>query len=281
MRIAISDGPIPFARRDARNGIVWIKRAFAMFRATPLRWLLLLFTYYLLIGLLEFGPVQAVGQFVAPLLKPVFAVGFLAAAWSQERGIAPRFEDLFRGFRSNLLALVPLGAVFLAGITLAVLATTLIDDGQLIAVLSGAEKPTEEALASGPVQLAMLFGVACAMPSLLALWFAPALVVFNDASAVRALGTSLRAAIANWRPIAVYCLAVFVLGGVLPIFALSIAHLFGDAAAGMVALFVVVPYVFTLVATLHISDYVSYRDLFHGDESPPAPPQETPPDSRV
>ena len=267
---------IPFARRDARNGIVWIKRAYAMFRAAPLRWLLLLFIYYLLIALLEFGPVQAVGQFVAPLLKPVFAVGFLAAAWSQERGIAPRFEHLFQGFRSNLLALVPLGAVFLAGITLAVVATTLIDDGRLIALISGAEKPTQEALASGPVQLAMLFGVACAMPSLLALWFAPALVVFNDAGVARALGTSLRAAIANWRPIAVYCLAVFVLGGVLPVLALSIAHLFGDAVAGMVALFVVVPYLFTFVATLHISDYVSYRDLFHGDESPP----ETPPDSR-
>jgi len=275
MRAAVSNVSIPFARRDARNGIVWLKRAYAMFRAAPLRWLLLLFTYYLLIGLLEFGPLQAVGQFIAPLLKPVFSVGFLAAAWSQERGIAPRFEHLFRGFRSNLLALVPLGAVFLAGITLAVIATALVDDGRLMALMSGAEKPTEEALASGPIQLAMLFGVACAMPSLLALWFAPALVVFNDAGAVRALGTSLRAAIANWRPIGVYCIAVFVLGGVLPVFALSIAHLFGDAVAGAVALFVVVPYLFTFVAALHISDYVSYRDLFHSAESLP----ETPPDS--
>jgi hypothetical protein len=272
----MSNVSIPFARRDARNGIVWIKRAYAMFRVAPLRWLLLLFTYYLLIGLLEFGPVQAVGQFVVPLLKPVFAVGFLAAAWSQERGIAPRFEHLFRGFRSNLLALVPLGAVFLVGITLAVISTALVDDGRLMALMSGAEKPTEEALSSGPVQLAMLFGVACAMPSLLALWFAPALVVFNDAGAVRALGTSLRAAISNWRPIGVYCLAVFVLSVVLPIFALSIAHLFGDAVAGMVALFVVVPYLFTLVAALHISDYVSYRDLFHADEPPPRTSSDSP-----
>jgi hypothetical protein len=269
MKAAIGNVSIPFAIRDARNGIAWIKRAYAMFRAAPLRWLLLLFSYYLLIGLLEFGPVQAVGVFVAPLLKPVFAVGFLAAAWSQERGIAPRFEHLFRGFRSNLLALVPLGAVFLVGITLAVIATALVDDGRLMALLSGEAKPTEEAFTSGPVQLAMLFGAACAVPSLLALWFAPALVVFNDAGAVRALGTSLRAAIANWRPIGVYCLAVTVLGFVLPIFAIWIAYLFGDAVASLVALFVVVPYLFTFVAALHISDYVSYRDVFHADEAPP------------
>jgi hypothetical protein len=246
-----------------------------MFRAAPLRWLLLLSTYYLLIGLLEFGPLQAVGLFVAPLLKPVFAVGFLAAAWSQERGIAPRFEHLFRGFRSNLLALVPLGAVFLVGMTLALISTALVDGGRLMALLSGTETPTEEALASGPVLLAMLFGVACAIPSLLALWFAPALVVFNDAGAVRALGTSLRAAIANWRPIGVYATAVVVLGFVLPVFALSIVNLFGEAVAGMVALFVVVPYFFTLVAALHISDYVSYRDLFHADEPPPGASSES------
>lgn len=262
----MSTGPIPFARRDARSGLEWLRRAYSMFRAAPLRWLLLLFTYYLLIVLLEFGPLQALGQFIAPLLKPVFAVGFLAAAWSQERGIAPRFADLFRGFRSNLLALVPLGAVFLAGITLAVLATTLVDDGRLIAIMSGAEKPTEETLASGKVQLAMLFGTACALPPLLALWFAPALVVFSDAGAVKALVTSFRAAIANWRPIAAYCLAVFVLAGIVPVFALSIARMFGDVSSGVVALFVVAPYLFALVATLHISDYIGYRDLFHGDE---------------
>ena len=261
---------IPFSRRGAKNGFVWIKRAYAMFRTAPLRWLSLLFTYYLLIAVLEFGPVQVVGQFIAPLLRPVFAVGFLAAAWSQERGTAPRFEHLFRGFRSNLLALVPLGAVFLVGITLAVIATAAVDDGRLIAMISGAEKPTEEALASGPVQLAMLFGVACAMPALLALWFAPALVVFNDAGAGRAMGTSLRAAIGNWRPIAVYCLSVFVLGFVLPILALRIAGVFGDAVGSLIALFVVVPYLFAFVAILHISDYVSYRDLFHGDEPSPA-----------
>ena len=34
----------------------------------------------------------------------------------------------------------------------------------------------------------------------------------------------------------------------------------------VVALFVVVPYLFAFVATLHISDYVSYREVFHSDE---------------
>src|SRR5207247_4318241 len=183
------------------------------------------------ISISEFGPWRAFGQFVAPILKPVFAVGFLAAAWSQERGSLPKLTYLFRGFRSNLFALIPLGIVFLAGMTVAVLATTLVDDGKLIALLSGAEKPSEELLASGRVQLAMLFGAACALPTLLALWFAPALVVFDDAGALHAMGTSLRAALANWRPVAVFGLTVFFYGGVLPAFVVSIARLVGAELA--------------------------------------------------
>ena len=92
--------PIPFVRRDARRGLFWLRRAYQMFRAAPLPWLLLLLTYYAMAALAELGPWTAVGKLVASVLKPVFAVGFLAAAWSQDRGGTPRLADLFRGFRT-------------------------------------------------------------------------------------------------------------------------------------------------------------------------------------
>jgi hypothetical protein len=262
----MSQPPIHFERREARQGIEWLKQAGALFRKNPLAWLLLLFTYYLLVALAEFGPWARIGQVVAPVLKPLFAVGFLAAAWTQERGGSPKFEHLFRGFRSNLFALVPLGIVFLTGMTLAVLATILVDGGMLVGMLSGTEKPSEEALLGGRLQFAMLFGAVCALPTLFALWFAPALVVFEDAGAATALGTSFRAAIANWRPVATYGALVFAFGGVLPGLVLSIGQLLGDTVAGMLALFVVLPYLFAFIATLHISDYISYRDVFHPNE---------------
>ena len=267
----MSDVPITFELRPAAHGFAWLARAATMFRAAPLPWLLLLFVYYLLVGLTEFGPWGSIGQFVAPLLRPVFAVGFLAAAWSQERGGVPKFAHLFRGFRSDLRALLPLGVVFLGGMLVAVKATVLIDGGQLISLLSGTERTTEAVLSSGRVQAAMLFGAACALPTLLATWFAPALVVFHDAGARTALVTSLRASIANWRPIAVYGLAVFAFGGIVPVFALGIAQLLGENAAGPVLLFVITPYMFVLIATLHISDYVGYRDIFPADETPQTP----------
>ena len=241
-----------------------------MLWAYRVRWLLLLLTYYFLILAIDLVPY--VGAFVAPLLKPVFAVGFLAAAWSQERGEAPAIRHLFAGFRANLRALLLLGLVFVVGMTVAIFATSLIDGGKLVATMSGKAEIDEALLGDGDVEIAMLFGALCALPILLALWFAPALVVFQDCGGGRALATSLRAAMANARPIAVYALLIFLYGGALPAFvAKIIAVMMPLELAKTVVLVALLPYLALLVATLHISDYVSYRDLFHPDESA-APP---------
>ncbi len=257
--------PIVFARHDARRGAIWLKEAHAMLTAHRLPWLMLLLLYYLVIGIVDIIPL--IGQFGLPLLKPVFAVGFLAAAWNQERGGVPELRLLFQGFRSNLWALLPLGAFMLVGISVAVLATSLVDGGKLLEVLSGKAKLDEAVLATGEVQAAMLFAAVLALPVILALWFAPALVVFQDCSAAEALATSLRAAIANWRAISVYGALVFLFGGVLPGIATAIVAAVVPAEYVLVvAVAFLLPYVFLFVATLHVSDYVSYRDVFHSGE---------------
>jgi hypothetical protein len=228
---------------------------------------LLLLCYYLMLGLVDLIPF--VGQLAAPILKPVFAVGFLAAAWAQERGGTPQLKQLFNGFRSNLWALVPIGVVLLVGITAAVLGTSLVDGGRLLDALAGRIKVDEAFLADDRIEAAMLFAVLCALPVVLALWFAPALVVFQDCSALQALTTSLRAALANWKPISVYGLLVFFFGGVLPgMITAVIAFLAPQSIAFVVAMVVLMPYLALFIATLHISDYVSYREVFHANERP-------------
>ena len=257
---------VRYARRPARNGVAWLRDAYRMVSGARLPWLLLLFLYYFVLGVIDLVPF--IGQIAAPILKPVFAVGFLAAAWSQERGGTPVPKQLFQGFRSNLWALIPLGVFLVVGITLAVLGTAMVDDGKLLDVLSGKTKFDEALLADGQVQNAMLFAAACALPVMLALWFAPALVVFQDCSAPVALRSSLLASLANWQPIAVYGLLVFFFGGVVPGMATALIALVVPASlAFTVALVLLLPYLFLFIATLHVSDYVSYRDIFHADEA--------------
>jgi hypothetical protein len=247
----------------------WLRQAYVMFRAAPLRWLLLIVSYYLIVLCTGLGPWPALGKFATAILKPVFAVGFLAAAWGQERGGQPGFTDLFRGFRSNLWALLPLGLVFFAGMSLAVAATAVVDGGAVIAWLSGGEQPSEAMLASGRVQLAVLFGYACALPTLLALWFAPALVVFHDAGALTALRTSLRAALANWRPVALFGVAFLFYVGVVPALGGELVGLLDSTPGTVVGMGLLLSYAVIVLATFQIADYVAYRDVFHAEEPTP------------
>ena len=83
-----------------------------------------------------------------------------------------------------------------------------------------------------------------------------------------ALGASLRAALANWRAAARYAIAVFMLGAVVPtLVTTGLALIVPPPLNATPAAVLVLPYLAFFVATLHISDYVSYRDVFHAGET--------------
>ena len=268
---------IAFTRYDGRRGLTWLVESYRMFSRHRLPWILLLFGYYLALWLVDHVPF--VGVLVAPLIKPALSVGFLAGAWTQERGGKPSPRMLFRGFGANVMTLLLLGVVFVLGVSIALGATALIDGGRLLDMLygaapaadadpTGAARHVQETLESPRVQLAMLFGVLCALPTILALWWAPALVVFQDAPMLAALSVSLRAAVANWRASARYAIGLLLLGGVLPtLVTTALALVIPPPINATLAALIVLPYLTFFVATLHISDYVSYRDVFHAGET--------------
>src|SRR4029079_18286502 len=101
----------------------------------------------------------------------------------------------------------------------------LIDGGQLLDLLYGAApagdsdpsaaaRHAPQTLGSARVQWAILFGALCALPTLMALWWAPALVVFQDAGLAAALRASLRAALADWGAAGRSSAGGFVMGAV-------------------------------------------------------------------
>jgi hypothetical protein len=275
--MAGSPSEVLFTRHGGGRGIAWLRESYRMFAQFRLAWIGLLLGYYLALLFIDLLP--WIGVLLAPMIKPVLSVGFLAAAWTQERGGKPAIRMLLRGFGANLAALLPLGIVFVIGISVALGATALIDGGQFLDLLYGATpagdadpaaaaRHVQATLGMPRVQLAMLFGALCALPTLMALWWAPALVVFQDARLAAALRASFRAALANWRPAARYAIGVFILGAVVPtLMTATLALLVPAPLNATLAAVLVLPYVAFFVATLHISDYVSYRDVFHAGET--------------
>lgn len=266
---------IAFTRYDGRRGGAWLAEAWSMLSRQRMPWVSLVVTYYVALAVVDWLP--WIGAFLAPILKPVLSVGMLAAAWTQERGGRPEVRMLTRGFGSNLWALVPLGIVLVAGVAIAIAATALVDGGRLLELVYGtapadpgsaaSADQIRATLSSPRVELAMVFGGLCALPTILALWWAPALIVFQDAGAATALRVSLLAALANWRAVLRYALLAFLLGGIVPSFVTTLIALIVPAPVyPIAATAIVLPYLVIFVTTLHISDYVSYRDVFHAGE---------------
>jgi hypothetical protein len=265
---------IDFVRYSGRRGAIWLKEAAAMLSAARVPWLMLLVFYYVIQLLVSVIPLA--GPLAMMVLRPVFTVGFLAAAWTQERGGSPEIRHLFRGFGANLWALIPIGIVLIVGTTLAVLSTALVDGGALLEAITSNTKPEEGLVVNSRIESAMLMAILVALPTLLAIWFAPALVVFQDCRSTQAMLTSLRAAFANWRPVAVYGLLLFFFGAVLPGMGIAVISLVVPSTiAPYVIALTVVPYVFLFVATQTISDYVAYRDIFHAGEASNPPESAT------
>ncbi len=272
----------PFTRHPARQGMVWLTRAWRMFNQHRLAWIVLLLGYYLL--LLFTRAIPFIGPWAMTIIKPVLAVGLLAAAWNQELGKTPALSQIMQGFRANLWALLPIGLFFMLGMTAAVFASSLVDGGKLIEFITASADATEEdvarALADPQLQFGMMFSALLSVPVLVSTWWAPALIVFQDAGPGRALLASMRAAFANWRPLLIYGLGMFFYGVVVPGLVVSALRVMLPPAVGQViVLALLLPYLSFFAATLHISDYVSYRDVFHTDETlaPPSSPPSAPP----
>jgi len=247
-------GPIVFSVVPAIEGFEWLRGSMRIFRSQWLRYTSIAALFLLI---MQVASVIS-GGLLFVFLKPVLSVGFLAAAWHHERGELPEARHLFAGFKSNLKALLPLGAVYLVGVLIAAsvaLALSGVSMEQLMPADGQPKLSEEEQLRF------MLITVMLTVPLTAALWFAPALIVFSDATFMQALSVSCRACMRNWLAMSAYGVAIVLLLLAVVALAAPVLYYFRSVAI-MLMMVIAVP----LTAVLMISDYVSYRRVFHRDE---------------
>lgn len=245
---------VAFSIVPAAEGFEWLRGSVRIFRTQWLRYTSIAALFLLI---MQVASVIS-GGLLFVFLKPVLSVGFLAAAWHHERGELPEARHLFAGFKSNLKALLPLGGVYMIGVLIAASIAVFASGITLEQVMVAEGQPKLDEM----TQLRFMgITILLTLPLTAALWFAPALIVFSDASFGQALITSARACFSNWLAMSVYGLAIFLL--LLAVVAIAAPVLFLlKSAALMLMMIMAVP----LTAVLMISDYVSYRRVFHRDE---------------
>ena len=238
--------PVPHARkREARRAFYWLAQGWQLFWRKPGIWVLMALSCFL--SLFVAGLIPVVNRVLAMVLLQIFAGGMVAAARHLHQGGDMKLAEVLEGFRSHAGNLAIVGMLLGLALTLAGFATMAISlvASAITRLLEGA--PFGLDMLWNSLFADWLVSAAFTVAMLIALWFAPALVMLDRRPPFEAMQLSFRACMFN--PGATAILALLLSIAVPTVISLTLG--FG--------ILLVIPMVATTL-------YCSYRDVF-GEEA--------------
>lgn len=224
----------------AGRGWEWIVEGFRIFRKQPLTWIVL----GLIVAIISFGSVVPIIGMLIILLFPTLFAGVLLACETTDQGEDPEFSQLFSAFKTHASPLITIGGIFLVGNIITGSIMLGIAGNEALLVILGKSNGDIETMRAAMRSLlqGVAVGLAAFFPVLMAIWFAPALIVFRNTPPIEAMKQSFTACWHNTLPLLVYGVATLVLG-----FIASIPLMLG---------------LIVLLPVLVCSIYASYKDIF-------------------
>jgi uncharacterized membrane protein len=206
--IVLRDKFVPHGRTvPAEHGWTWIADAWSIFRRAAGIWIGMVLTLFVISIVLAVLPL--IGQVASFVLWPVFTAGLVLTSRTIDQGGEVQFSQLFGGFKYRFGTLLVVGLLYLAG-TVAIIVVVVAVTGVSLIGLLNATSP-EAALALGATLLvALLLILALMLPLIMAIWFAPPLVVFHELGAVEAMKASFIGCLRNMLPFLLYGVVLLV-----------------------------------------------------------------------
>ena len=249
--------PPPPAPGDVVPGhaLDWLAAGWRIFMRAPLVWALQALIFFVILAAL--GMVPFLGWAAAPVTLPVLVAGMLSGARTLDRGDRLHVGQLFDGLRQHAGNLLLVGLFHLLGLLLAALAAAAIGGS---AMLTGAAAGALGAIAGAGVAAGgMMLGVVVFTVLwallMMALWFAPALVMLHEVAPLDAMRLSARACFHNLLAFVVLAALLYVLVWVAMI----------PAGLGMLVL---VP---MIAGALYAAWKETFSPLLPAPAAPPAP----------
>ncbi|HEX6707140.1 MAG TPA: BPSS1780 family membrane protein [Albitalea sp.] len=229
---------------DGGRGVSWWSDGWALFMKNPGMWIVLGLLLFVIFVVLSVIPL--IGWLASSLATPVFIGSWMIAARKVDGGGPLEIGDLFSGFQERAQPLLLLGAIFLGVTVVIVLVLGALGAGAAFGMMmsSGHSSGAGVAAAMGAGMLGLLLTLGLSVLFAMAIWFAPALVVFRNVPPFDAVKASFAASLKNIVP--------FLLYGLIYLVAAVVAMIpFG---LGWVV----------LVPVGLLTMYVSYKDVFGG-----------------
>lgn len=252
-----------------RTGLQWVKLGVKTFFRQPLAMAGLFFMFMAASSVLSLVPL--LGTAIALALVPATTVGLMAASREASQGRFPMPSTLISAFRAgpaNTRAILTLGAMYAAGLMLALgVASLFTPELAPVVELPGGEVSSEmvrNMFASPSLWVA----VALCLPLLMAFWHAPALVHWHGVSPLKSLFFSFLACWSNKGAMLLYFVGWF---GVFMLVGL-VMSLLGALLGGAEALnLVLYPMVLFMASMFQTSIYFTFVDSFVAPDAPATP----------
>ena len=230
------------------RGISWVTEALPYFTRNPLGWIAAIVVIFMLSIIISFIPF--VGTLALNLLYPVVIGGYMLGCKAHYSGDSFEFQHVFAGFKEPyFVRLIILGAIYTAA-TIVMLILFMI---LVFITLGGMEvfHQLEQGQLSDITQyqqsfiLLTLVGAVFFLPFIMAMWFAPVIIISSDETPISAMVMSFKACLANILPFTLYGIVVFILA-ILAALPLMLGYL-------------------VLLPVMSASVFVAYLDCFKED----------------
>lgn len=224
---------------EAGSGLDWLKQGWALFMRNPGVWVGI--ALIAMVGTAVVAVIPLIGQLATNLVWPVLTGGLMAGCRTLTEGGELRLSHLFDGFRDRAGELFMVGVLWTLGVLAIAVAAMLIAGGGAFSAAMIGNWPGA-GMAVGGLAIGLLFIGLATVPLMMALWFAPALVMLRGMRATDALKASFSACLRNPLPLLLY--------GVLLVIATFVAML--PMGLGLLV----------LIPVAVGSTYAAYVDLF-------------------
>jgi len=192
----------------ASQALDWLAAGWRTFLKAPGLWLVQALAY--IVVLFALGLVPLLGWAAVLVAFPILSAGMVAGAAELESGRRLRFGHLFEGLRRHAANLLMVGLFYLlggllAGLIAAAIGGSAVLTGYILGALAGV------GLAIGGVMLASAVFTVLWVGLIMALWFAPALVLLHDVAPLEAMRLSVNACTHNLPCFGLLALMLYVL----------------------------------------------------------------------
>jgi uncharacterized membrane protein len=195
---------------DAGRGAAWWSEGWRLFTPAVGPWILIVVIAFVLNMILAFIPI--LGGIASHLLFPIFAGGLMLGCRAIDRGEPLTIAHLFAGFGPRAGSLLIVALIYLVAtiaIALFVVAMLFVFFGAaVLSHLWSAHDSMSTAEAMGGLAMIVLVGLLVFLllylPLVMAVWFAPALVVLQGAEPLAAMKLSFIGCLRNILPFLIY-----------------------------------------------------------------------------